>query len=240
MTNPPSGQLVVAVRDLVKTYGRIRALDGVSLSVRRGEVVGLIGPNGSGKSTLVKCLAGLVRPDSGVVGLPLPGAVPSRRFVYESDALPPDMRVEAFLHCEATALGASVGSVDRSMRDTGIEALRRRTIAGLSMGNRRRVALAAALLGDFDLLVLDEPTNGLDMDGLRMVRQLIRPVTRYHLGVLFSSHTMSEVERLADRVVVINHGRVLYDGTVEGFITEAGESTLESAYEAVLSKGAAR
>ena len=204
-------------------------------------MVGLIGPNGAGKSTLIKCLAGLVRPDSGTVEIDGASSTESAAsFVYESDALPLDMSVRSFLRCEATAVGATGSAVGLAATETGLAGLLKQPIRNLSQGNRRRVALAAALLGQRELLVMDEPTNGLDIDGLHMVRDLIAGWRGQGRAVLFSSHTMSEVERLADRVVVINRGRVLFDGSVAELRVKTGSGGLEEAYEALVGHGRTR
>lgn len=232
----PTG-IVASTRGLVKRFGQTRALGGVDLTILAGEVVGLIGPNGAGKTTLIKCLAGLIRPDSGTVeirGTNRSG--PAASFIYESDALPLDMTVGSFLRCEATAVGAPASAVGSATYATGLGALIKRSIQSLSLGNRRRVALAAVMLVDSHLVVMDEPTNGLDMEGLHMVRSLIADWKDRGRAVLFSSHTMSEVERLADRVVVISRGQVLFAGSVAELAIKTGAARLEDAYETLLGR----
>ena len=229
--------VLASVRGLTKRYGSVTALDAVSVSVSAGEVVGLIGPNGAGKSTLIRCLAGLVRPTEGTVSIRRAReGRPALSFVYESDALPPDMTVGSFLACEAVALGVPIAEARTVAGETGLAGTSR-TIGRLSLGNRRRVALAAAILGTPDLLVMDEPTNGLDIEGLQMVRALIAERKELGRGVLFSSHTMAEVERVADRVVVIQHGCILFDGSLGELLSSTGAARLEDGYEALLEVG---
>lgn len=231
-------ETVASASGVTKRLGQVQALSGVDLKVFAAEVVGLIGPNGAGKTTLIKCLAGLIRPDEGSIEIRGNNPFgPTASFVYESDALPLDMTVESFLRSEALAVGASPAAVRAAVSESGLTGARRRLIGTLSFGNRRRVSLAAALLGDADLIVMDEPTNGLDIDGLHMVRTLIADRKRRGRSVLFSSHTISEVERVADRVAVINHGLVLFDGPVDTLVATTGSPRLEDAYEAVLRQG---
>jgi len=232
------------IQGLSKHYGSTCAIDDLSLEIRRGEVVGLIGPNGAGKTTTLKCLAGLVKPNSGSILVHSvditktsnqPGVL---GFLYEIDALPNDMLVKRFLLAEAFALGLAKQEVDRVIKETSLQNLQNKTIRTLSMGNKRRVGIAAALLPNSDLLILDEPTNGLDIDGLRLIRSAIDQRKRQKKSVLFSSHTMSEIERVVDRVIVIKHGRKIFDGGLPELQRITARSGLEDAYEYVLSQEA--
>lgn len=226
---------VVSVQNLSKRFGSVVALTGLDLSVAPAEVVGLVGPNGAGKTTLIKCLAGLLRADAGSLEL---RGVDNRTarvsFVYEADTLPVDMSVEACLRCEASALGVPASTVRIALSEVGLAASGRRLIRSLSLGNRRRVAIALALLADSDLIVMDEPTNGLDIEGLRLVRSVVSTQRARGKSVLFSSHTMSEVERVADRVVVVSGGRVRFDGAIDALRERTGAATLDEAYEIIL------
>lgn len=228
---------VVSVTGLTKRFGSVVALAGLDLMVGPAEVVGLVGPNGAGKTTLINCLAGLISPDAGSLRLRgIGGSAPTVSFVYEVDALPVDMTVEACLRCESSALGVPASAVSAALAEVGLAAVRRRYIRGLSLGNRRRVAVALALMADSDLLVMDEPTNGLDIEGLRIIRGVVNRQRKHGKSVLFSSHTMSEVERVADRIVVVSHGRVRFSGTITSLRQETGAATLDEAYETVLQR----
>lgn len=209
-------------------------LHDVSLSLANGEVVGLIGPNGAGKSTLIKILAGLVRPSAGSVRFAPTGRATPASFVFEMDGLPIDMTVGRFLAAEAAAHGVSGHACAEAIETAGLADLRRRLIRQLSLGNRRRVALACAQLSEAAVMVLDEPTNGLDLDGLRMVRDVISRSRAAGNAVLFSSHTMSEVERLVDRVVILRAGEVAFTGGVPALLDRAGTTDIELAYERIL------
>lgn len=226
---------VAFVQGLSKSFGSVAALAGLDLTVAPAEVVGLVGPNGSGKTTLIKCLAGLLRPDAGTLELRGLGDREAKvSFVFEVDTLPLDMSVEACLRCEASALGVPASAVRVALSEVGLSASGKRPIRSLSLGNRRRVAIALALLADSDLIVMDEPTNGLDIEGLRLVRSVVSTQRARGRSVLFSSHTMSEVERVVDRIVVVSHGRVRFSGTIDALREQTGATTLDEAYEIIL------
>lgn len=210
---------IVLARDLVKAYGSRRVVDGVSFEVRANEVVGLLGPNGSGKSTILRMLTGYLKPTSGSVsvagydvvshGLEARGRL---GYVPEDVPLYTHMRVREFLEFMGRvrgAAGAGVGrTVDRAIERLALGRVRDMIIGKLSRGYRQRVAIAQALLGEPQLLVLDEPTNGLDPRQIIEVRDLIRTLSR-ELSVLVTSHILAEVERVAHRVAILLDGRLL-------------------------------
>ncbi|WP_432559091.1 ATP-binding cassette domain-containing protein [Granulicoccus sp. GXG6511] len=215
MTNP-----AIEITDLVKTFGRVRALDGLTMTVDTGQVHGFLGPNGSGKSTTIRVLLGLLRADSGSIRL-LGGDPWSeapelhRRLAY----VPGDVNLwptltggEAIdLLCRAR------GTVDRARRDSLIERFDldpRKKGRAYSKGNRQKVALIAALASDVELLLLDEPTSGLDPLMERVFTDVIREGQRDGRTVLLSSHILSEVEALCDRVTIIKDGRAVESGTL--------------------------
>jgi ABC-2 type transport system ATP-binding protein len=242
-TMAPNADTVLRVSRLAKRFGSVSALDGVSFEIRPGEVVGLIGPNGAGKTTLVKCLAGLLRPSSGTIQWPAPGGSPAGQgsgdclsVLFEVDALPKDMKVDRFLRAEACARAVDPSAVEAVLSRVDAEPLARRMIETLSQGNRRRIALAAALLKETPLVILDEPTNGLDVEGLRVVRSVItESVSASGRAVLFSSHTIAEVERLAHRVIILQRGCLEFQGTAAELLSLTGAASLEDAYLATLS-----
>lgn len=211
---------VIRIRDLVKTFGSTRALDGLDLDVRRGEVHGFLGPNGSGKSTTIRILLGLMRADSGSVELF--GRDPWR------DAVELHARL-AYVPGEVTLwpgltggqcidiLGRALGGLDPARRDELVERFHldptKRT-RDYSKGNRQKVSLVAALASGAELLVLDEPTSGLDPLMEQVFQQCVRETVAAGSTVLLSSHIMGEVEALADRVSIIRDGRTISSGTL--------------------------
>ncbi len=221
-TRASEAPLIIA-RGLDKRFGAIHAVRGIDLTVRSGEVLGFLGPNGAGKSTTMRMLTGFLEPTAGSVTLsgvsmerdPL-GA--KRTFGYLPEGAPgyPDMRVEEFLRFIGRARGFGGESlrkaVDVVIDRVNLGAVRRQTIETLSKGFTRRVGLAQALLHDPRILILDEPTDGLDPNQKHEVRELIR-----HLGsdraVVLSTHILEEVEAVCTRAVIINRGEIVFDGT---------------------------
>ncbi|GGQ09792.1 ABC transporter ATP-binding protein [Streptosporangium pseudovulgare] len=212
--------------EVTRRYGSVTALDGVSLDIRRGELVGLLGPNGAGKSTLINLFAGLRRPHSGRVelfgGSP---ADPVRRrdigVTPQETGLPSTLRVREVVDFVTAHYprGAARGELLERFGLTGME---RRQIGGLSGGQKRRLAVALAFAGNPRLVFLDEPTTGLDVEARRTLWDAVRD---FHAGggtVVLTSHYLEEVEALAERVVVVDRGRVLADDTVAAVRDIAG------------------
>src|SRR5262245_42201057 len=210
--------IIVADR-LTKSYGRRRAVDGVSLEVRAGEVMGLLGPNGSGKTTILRMLTGYLRPTSGtarIAGVDIAADALAVRqrvgYVPENAPLYDGMRVREFLRFMArikglagSAVPAAVGAVSTRLT---LEQVIASPIGTLSKGFRQRVAIAQALLGSPELLILDEPGNGLDPQQIIEMRSLIRSLAG-SLTILVTSHILAEMERVADRVAILLDGRLL-------------------------------
>jgi ABC-2 type transport system ATP-binding protein len=198
----------VAVRELRKTYGEQTALDGASMTVRRGRVHALLGPNGAGKTTLLRVLLGLVRPDAGTVEVrgttggfvETPGAYPYLTGRQNLQLL--------------AALDEHPADVDEVLARVDLAARADTRVAGWSLGMRQRLGLAAGLLRRPDVLVLDEPANGLDPAGARALRGLVRGLAQEGLTVLLCSHDLPEVDEVADDVTVLLAGRVVWEGTV--------------------------
>ena len=215
---------MIKVQGLCRSFSGAPALQDVSFSVVRGEVAGLLGPNGAGKTTCLRVLANLLGPDAGLVevdGLAMPhrGLQARRRlgYVAEGAPLPSDLRVEEYLafRCalRMTGRGRRRHEVARVMGMCDLESARGRLCGQLSRGYRQRVALADALLGDPPLLILDEPTVGLDPNQMVQVRQLIRDLAQQgDHTILLSSHLLREVEAVCQRLIILNHGRVAAQG----------------------------
>jgi ABC-type multidrug transport system ATPase subunit len=213
--------VLVETRDLTKRYGpRIVAVDRVSLTVRRGEVYGFLGPNGAGKTTTLRMLLGLVRPISGtatVLGRP-PGDPQSLARVgalVESPAFYPYLSGRDNLRVIARYANAPKKRIETALNLVDLADRARDKFATYSLGMKQRLGVAATLLKDPELLILDEPTNGLDPAGMADMRALIRRLGSGERTVLLSSHLLGEVEQICDRVGVISRGRLIAESTVE-------------------------
>ncbi|MGY1681037.1 ABC transporter ATP-binding protein [Geodermatophilus sp. SYSU D01176] len=206
---------------LRKRYGRRTAVDGVSLAVGRGEVVGLLGPNGAGKTTVIKMLLGLVRPDAGeVMVLGRPGTDPSARarvgYLPELFRYQPWLTAAEVLRLHVRLSGADVprAEQDGCLELVGLAARAGDRVGGFSKGMQQRLGLAVALVARPELVVLDEPTSALDPLGRADVRDVVLSLRERGVAVLLNSHLIGEVERVCDRVVVLDRGRVAAAGTL--------------------------
>ncbi|GAB3245693.1 ATP-binding cassette domain-containing protein [Alteromonas gracilis] len=224
---------MIRVDDLTKRYGRVTAVDGVSFEVRAGSVTGFLGPNGAGKSTVMRMLTGLTPPTSGtatVLGSDYRDLVnPGARVgvMLDASAQHPGRSGREALLLAALTIGAPRTRVDEVLRLVGLtddESCRR--IRTYSLGMRQRLGLAGAFLGSPEVLVLDEPANGLDPQGIHWMRTLLRDFADRGGAVLLSSHLLHEVQAVADDVVVIGRGRVVAHGAVAELI--AGDGTAVS------------
>jgi ABC-2 type transport system ATP-binding protein len=225
---------VITLHDVHKSYGTKKAMDGITLHVARGEVLGILGPNGAGKTTTVETAAGLRRPDSGTVSVldfnPAhdPAAVRQRVGVQLQSAVLPDrMKVKEAMAIFASAYDRVIDP-NALLADWGLTEQRNTGFAHLSGGQKQRLFIALALLGDPEIVILDELTTGLDPAARRDTWFLIRALKDRGITVLLVTHAMDEAEALCDRLVVIADGRVVAAGTpVE---VRGDHSTLESAY----------
>jgi len=210
---------VVAVSGLTKRYGAHAAVDGIDLTVGRGEVYGFLGPNGAGKTTTLRMLLGLIRPDAGtvsVLGEP-PGsraALARSGSMIESPTFYPFLSGRANLAVMASYADVPSARVDAALGLVGLSDRAKDRFSTYSLGMKQRLGVAAALLKDPELVILDEPTNGLDPAGMRDMRQLIRQLGSGGRTVLLSSHLMGEVQQICDRVAVINHGRIIAESSI--------------------------
>lgn len=220
-TGTDAPRTVVATRDLTKRYSEsIVAVDALGLTIHRGEVYGLLGPNGAGKTTTLRMLLGLVRPTSGsasVLGQD-PGAAAGLRGIgalVEEPGLYPYLSGRDNLRVLASVTGASTERVDEVLRTVALTPRADSKVKTYSLGMRQRLGVAAALLKDPELLILDEPTNGLDPQGMAAMRDLIRGLGRGERTVVLSSHLLGEVQEVCDRVGVISGGKLVAEGTVD-------------------------
>lgn len=214
---------LISARDLTKSYGFKTVVDALSLTVERGEVLGLLGPNGAGKSTTMKMLTGYLTPDSGAAQIGgfdvFQEAIEAKSlFGYLPEGAPAygDMTPAAFLRFTADARGLSgpkaAEAINRAVASVQIEAVMDQKIETLSKGFGRRVGLAQAILHDPQVLILDEPTDGLDPNQKHEVRQLILGMAA-RKAIIISTHVLEEVEALCSRAIIIDHGRIVADGT---------------------------
>ena len=228
---------MIRATDLSKSFGSVRAVDGVSLDIPEGSVIGLLGPNGAGKSTTVKMLVGYTRPDAGSISIagtdPLTRPdLAARRIGYlpESAPLYTEMTARAFLLHRAELLGVArrdrTSRVEDAARSCDITDALPKRIAHLSKGFKQRIALASTLLHDPRVLILDEPTNGLDPAQVRQTRSLIRTLAQGRT-VLVSSHILPEIERVCDGVVIVSGGRVRASGTLNDLLSESARVEIQ-------------
>jgi ABC-2 type transport system ATP-binding protein len=210
----------ITVQGLTKRFGDVLAVDQLDFQVGRGTVTGFLGPNGAGKTTTLRMLLGLVAPTAGTAtidGRPyreLPDPVRRVGAVLEASGFHPGRSGRDHLRVLATAAGLDPGRVDEVLELTGLAAAGRRRVGGWSLGMRQRLGLAAALLGDPEVLVLDEPANGLDPEGVHWLRELVRGLADEGRTVLVSSHVLAEVAQTVDEVVIIDRGRLVAQSTL--------------------------
>lgn len=230
VSRPPNAAAVVVER-LAKRYGRTVALDGLTMTVERGEVFGFLGPNGAGKTTAVRLLMGLARPTSGrgtVLGAPLGDRLTRRRIGYlpELFRYQPWLRAREVLalHCDLARLPKERwnSEIDESLGLVGLADRANDPVGAFSKGMQQRLGLGLALLGRPDLVVLDEPTSALDPVGRSDVRAIIRTVRDRGTAVFLNSHLLTEVERVCDRVAIVDRGRVLAAGRLDELLGEPG------------------
>jgi ABC-2 type transport system ATP-binding protein len=226
------GRPIVETAGLRKTFrsrGRkVVAVEGLDLAVTSGGIHGYLGPNGSGKTTTIRMLLGLIRPDAGTMslfGLPVPRGLPRTMSrigaVVEQPRLFPGFSGRDNLRMLAISGGIDQRRVGEVLDQVGLHERAGDRVKGYSLGMKQRLALAATLLRDPDLLILDEPTNGLDPAGIREIRELMRSLADQGVTILVSSHILSELQQVVDHVTIINRGRLLASGPVEQILGES-------------------
>jgi ABC-2 type transport system ATP-binding protein len=219
---------IVETHSLTKRFGsRVLAVDSVDMSVRRGEVYGFLGPNGAGKTTTLRMLVGLIRPTSGTASVAghAPGAPASLQRIgslIESPGFYPYLSGRANLRVVADLASVNQKRVDEVLDIVELSTRAGRKFGTYSTGMKQRLGVAAALLKDPELLILDEPTNGLDPQGMAEMRKLIKDIGQGDRTVLLSSHLLGEVEQICDRVGVISNGKLVKQSTVQELLGEEG------------------
>ena len=211
----------IVAQKITKTFGRQIALNNVSFEIQKGEIVGFLGPNGAGKSTMMRILTTYYQADQGTakvngfdVGKEMRKVQKSIGYLPEHNPLYLDMYVKEYLAFNAEVYKVSKSRIAEVIQQTGLTPEAHKTIGKLSKGYRQRVGLAAALLHEPEVLILDEPTTGLDPNQLVDIRKLIREIGK-HKTILFSTHIMKEVEAVCDRVIIINKGEIVADKKME-------------------------
>jgi sodium transport system ATP-binding protein len=242
---------VIAIDGLAKSFGRkrdVHAVRGVSFVARDGEITGLLGPNGAGKTTLLRMLATLIVPDTGSASIGGLDVVRDRYAVRERIGVLSDARglyprltarenIGYYGELHGLSGPALSARVDVLLDTLGLGALADRRAQGFSQGERMKVAIARALVHDPATILLDEPTNGLDIMSVRALREQLRALRGAGKCLLFSSHVMQEVAALCDRIVILGAGRVVADGTAPELLAQSGAATLEDAFVALLGSG---
>ena len=235
---------MIRVEGLCKRFGSVTAVDGVSFAAPNGAVTGLLGPNGAGKTTTLRMIYALMRPDAGriliddvdAVAEPLAGQA-RLGVLPDISGLYPRLTARENIHYFGELQGLSGATLaartDALLTQLDMRAIADRRTAGFSHGERTKVAIARALVHDPPNVLLDEPTNGLDVMSTRAVREIIRRMRAEGRSVVFSSHVMQEVSALCDTIIVMAHGRIVASGTAEALREQAGRDTLEDAFVAL-------
>jgi ABC-2 type transport system ATP-binding protein len=233
----------IEVERLTKQYGAVRAVDDLSFTLEPGSITGFVGANGAGKSTTLRMLVGLTRPTSGsalIDGMPYAELQRPARVVgalIDPDVFHPRRRGRDALRVLAAASGITDARVDEVLELVDLTDSGQRRVGGYSMGMRQRLGLAAALLGDPQTVILDEPANGLDPMGIRWLRTLLRDLAAQGRTILVSSHQLAELAQTVDDVIVIDRGRLVTRGAMTDLMTIGGAGSLEDLFLDLLQKG---
>jgi ABC-2 type transport system ATP-binding protein len=211
---------IIEANGLTKRYGSVTAVDGLSFTVEAGQVVGFLGPNGAGKTTALRMLLGLVRPDSGSATISgrsytdLTAPATEVGAVFETSGFHPGRTARNHLRVQALAANVDAARIDDVLALVELSGAADKPVRAYSLGMRQRLGLATALLADPDVLILDEPANGLDPEGVRWLRDLLRDMAAEGTAVLVSSHILAEVAQTADSVIIVNRGRLVTQAPV--------------------------
>ena len=224
---------VIAIEGLVKTYGKENAVDNLTATVQKGRITGFLGPNGAGKSTTLRCLVGLSKPTSGSVTIndrpyrELDNPLSKVGTVLDSRGFHPALTGRQNLRVVAAAAGIDDSRVDEVLEMVELTEAAGRKMKKYSLGMKQRLALAGAILGDPEILILDEPANGLDPAGIAWLRNFLRQLAQGGRTILVSSHQLAEMQHTVDDVLIINKGKLIASGTKEQVM---GDGTLEEAF----------
>lgn len=232
----------IEVQNISKSYGEQKALDAVSFSVKKGEIVGFLGPNGAGKSTLMKILTTYINADEGTAAVNGHDVNANQKSVQlsvgylpEHNPLYLDLYVREYLAFNADVYKVAASRIDEVIELTGLTPESHKKIGQLSKGFRQRVGLATALLHNPDVLILDEPTTGLDPNQLVEIRNVIKNVGK-NKTVFLSTHIMQEVEAICDRVIIINNGKIVTDKKLDKLVSDVQEQVIEVEFDQKINK----
>jgi len=227
----------IEVKNISKSYGAQKALDNVSFSVKKGEIVGFLGPNGAGKSTLMKILTTYINSDEGTASVNGNDVNENQKAVQQSVGYLPehnplylDLYVREYLEFNADVYKVAKSRIEEVIQLTGLSSESHKKIGQLSKGYRQRVGLATALLHNPDVLILDEPTTGLDPNQLVEIRNVIKNVGK-NKTVFLSTHIMQEVEAICDRVIIINNGKIVTDKKLDKLVSDNVEQIIEVEFD---------
>ncbi len=224
---------MIEVRELSKVYGDTKAVDNVSFTVKTGVVTGFLGPNGAGKSTTMRMILGLDKPTHGDVLINGQRYVDSRTPLSLLGSLLEAKSVDkgrsAYNHLRAVGAMMGIGKtrINEVIEMVGLESVKKKNAAKFSLGMSQRLGIATALLGDPEILVLDEPVNGLDPDGIMWIRNLLKDLARQGRTIFLSSHLMSEMELTAEHLIVIGKGKILADMSMHEFISRSSQNYVQ-------------
>ncbi|GMA42169.1 ABC transporter ATP-binding protein [Mobilicoccus caccae] len=231
---------MIELTGLTKTFGHHRAVDDLTFTAPSGRVTGFLGPNGAGKSTALRMVCGLARPDAGsstidgvrFTDIPRPGRVVG--VMLDAAAQHPGRTGDEVLRLAAMTVGVPASTVEPMLARVGLTGAGRKRVGQYSLGMRQRLGIAAALIGDPQVLILDEPANGLDPQGIHWMRGLLEDFAEAGGTVLLSSHLLTEVQAIADRIVVLHRGRLVMEGDADSLRGEAERQTVEATDTAAL------
>lgn len=232
----------IEVQNISKSYGAQKALDSVSFSVKKGEIVGFLGPNGAGKSTLMKILTTYINADEGTASVNGNDVTENQKAVQlsvgylpEHNPLYLDLYVREYLEFNADVYKVAKSRIEEVIQLTGLSSESHKKIGQLSKGYRQRVGLATALLHNPDVLILDEPTTGLDPNQLVEIRNVIKNVGK-NKTVFLSTHIMQEVEAICDRVIIINNGKIVTDKKLDKLVSEVTAQVIEVEFDKAITE----
>ncbi|MCA9835524.1 MAG: ATP-binding cassette domain-containing protein [Trueperaceae bacterium] len=227
----------ISANNLTKRYGRKHAVDGISFDIEQGEIVGFLGPNGAGKTTTLRMLAGLIKPSKGsstILGKKVPSAslLDVGTMIEEPSFYPYMSGRDNLRHAAKMHGGVSDRHIDEMLNFVSMDQAATKRVRAYSQGMRQRLGLARALLWQPKVLLLDEPTNGLDPVGIAEIRENLRTIAKEGVTILISSHILAELEKLVERILAVERGKLLYDGPLQQMLKRIDEKTVTYFLEA--------